>query len=253
MYFSDINTHRSRIKTARDGARNIATALHSELAAVTIMNDPNLSDEGNQKTRTAASQAKRELATTAARRLRADLAEARAAVTAAAVPLVDIADDPADLIRAEQRWGQVRARLEGGEKLPQIIRTADSTTVRAIIEHAPSYIMANSGKADFTTVLGRAIAGEPDTQFEDIRREVTAQAVPRLAELNTNGTHRGILESYASLDTVVAATEPWLAAIEQMGAGNPVNMFEVALADAIVTGSNHARADDDGGDTGGDE
>lgn len=246
MYGHELDKATALVRNARSSSRDIAQALHRELAAAHTLTDPDLTLEANQRRRGETAQNARDLAGRALSVIRSDHAALRRDLAQAVIPMLDIADDPSSLIRAEQRWNQVKQRIEAGEQLPSILRTADSVTAKAIAEHAPSYLIAQVPRGlTIDDALGRALTGADDTRFEEIRGHVRTQVLDRLAEVNTDATRRAILATAAASEPALEAAEPWLGAIESMVNGHQVNMLDVAIQDAALTGRAQRPSDGD--------
>ncbi len=81
--------------------------------------------------------------------------------------------DAASLQRAQMKWDQVRARLEAGMTLRQVIDAADAETLLAIAEWGPSYLEAQAHAGQASGVTGSS----PTADVDGLRRSIDARLV----------------------------------------------------------------------------
>lgn len=159
------------IASAADDTAATLDAVNSELVAARSFNDRDLQPHAIAERREALAAEARAKASTA-------LADAAARVESAAESAAKklessrprIADDPAALIRAEQRWNyDVRPLLEAGTPIKEILRGADVDELLAVERFAPGYL--------------RAAKAGPDNPMELDPQELGAAVANRLSQV----------------------------------------------------------------------
>jgi hypothetical protein len=91
-----------------------------------------------------------------------------------------VGNDPQSLLRLQQRWDQVRMRLDSGASLQRVIASADADTLTAIREWAPTWLAA---QADSARPAGMEGLEFDDPDVAPIMRSLDE----RLAEVSGNG------------------------------------------------------------------
>jgi hypothetical protein len=187
------------IAAAADDTAAALTTLETGLAEARTFHDPDLQPHAVTERREAL-----------AAEVRANAEQAIASITERAESAADaaakkldttrprIADDPAALIRAEQRWNHdVRPLLEAGAPIKAILKDADLDELLAIERFAGGYLRAAKLKAGpgnpleldpdelaaaVNNRLAMALPEDQRTAFEDGIR--TAEAAARLREIH---------------------------------------------------------------------
>jgi len=186
---SMLSQHKDRLGVATNVAAQASRDATAALGQAANYRDPNLSDEGlaarRRELREQHANASREVVTSLRNQVKESLANVR---FVASETRPKVANDPAALIRSQQKWDQARTMLESGTAMENILRNADLDTVLAIEEFGPSWIASRTRKdvgifrdfdADPAAATGR-FRDEIDRRLVHISDPDTAAAISAL-------------------------------------------------------------------------
>lgn len=223
---------RQSAQTAKEAPRKasaLAATLRQRLNDAARFTDPNLSEQGIASKRRELASSIRAEAEPLLAKYRQEASSARDYLQQQAAEHTRIADDPAALIRAEQRWRQVERILDAGGDLHAELRHADAATVTAILEHAPSYLAAKNHRAPS---LGEAAFG--DKSPRTIGDGYQAAAYRRLAEISSDPALSELFTAATTASALHAAAEPWHNAVDSMVTTGGADMLAAAIASKIA-------------------
>ncbi|MDQ0576460.1 hypothetical protein [Agromyces albus] len=213
IYITSVRIAAETMRTARERASTLAKQLSDALGKARTFTDPNLSPQGVAEKRVELESTFRAAAATDLAKLRGETVQARDYLASTAAEHTRLADDPAALIRAEQKWRQVERILAAGGDLLQQIRKADPDTALAIAEFAPSWAEAQSTRPHgLQGAVGNALGAAASEVAPGIRRNVYA----RLAEITPDAALAETLRGTLTAEQGAAGAEPWLYAAGQL-------------------------------------
>lgn len=231
IYITTVRGAAERLSKAHTNASAFAKEMRAELNKAASHTDPHLSAEGLTAKRRELAQASRDAGRVNFDKIAENVEWAQKSLAAAARENVRIADDPAALIRAQQRWAQVQQRLDAGQDLHTLLRDADETTARAIAEFAPSWASAKYTRPEGLEPSIRAWLGEtPDDAVSSIHRAVYR----RLADASSDPNARELFAAAEAAETQVAIAQPWLDAGRGLVDQGPVDFLAASIASAIA-------------------
>lgn len=240
VYISTIRLDAQSLTQAPAKASATARILQERLVQAQTFTDPNLSPEGTAAKRAEIRASQQAEGRSMLDAMRADLMNATKRLAEYAREHTQIADNPAALIRAEQKWRQTEQILNAGGDLQTVLRTADADTATAVLEFAPSWIAARSqnGK-DLTSVLGQALSGDDGP---DPATAIRHAAYTRLAEVHPNSDVRELLAAQSTAQANIEMAEPWMSATESLVTTGGANMLAAALASQTIAATHSPAA-----------
>ena len=231
IHITTVRGARERLANAHSNASGFAKNLREALNRATSHTDPHLSDEGLAAKRRELAQAFRDAGRVDYDKIASDIAWASKSLADAARENVAIADDPAALIRAEQRWRQVQQRLDAGQALATILRDADETTARAVAEFGPSWASAKFTRPAEIDGSIRAWLGETP---QDATASITQAVYRRLAEVSTDPNARELFSAAQAAEQQVAVAQPWLDTGKNLLDQAPADFLSASLVSALA-------------------
>lgn len=216
-----IQDHAQTLASARTRAADLARELNGAITAAAAFRDPNFTDDANAQKRRDIEKAVREQAAV-------NLADQRERVSgslklvryAAEKARPRVVEEPASLIRSEQKWRQVQTQLQAGVALPSIIASADLPTLLAIEDWMPAQVTADVARmypglnaiaksADPKAAIARLVTQrlvevvDPDVA-EDLRNASQAESSAAAAQVWHDAIEIGIQTS-GGVDTLAAS------------------------------------------------
>lgn len=226
IFTTSIRMNEERVRQAPAKAAQLARALQDALGRAHSYTDPNLSQSGLEAKRRELATEFRQAATNDMNALREETKSSREYLASIAVAVrPKIENDPAALIRAQQKWEQARMQLEAGVPIVELLRKSDVETTIAVEEFAPSWIAAKNYR---TPELSQRIyeglgMHTPDEEPEPYVNRVITE---RLAELSPPDI-AFVISAAAAAGAQERAAEPWL--------GYAGRLVEGQHADAVGT------------------
>lgn len=144
-----VRLHSQRLADAKARATELARSLATALDRAASYTDPSLSAEGLRDKRSAMAKEFRAAGEADLSTLRSEIESSQSYLAATAREAASVANDPAALIQAEQKWRQVQTMLDAGINLRDILSTADEQTTRAIAEFGPSWATAKDFRPSY--------------------------------------------------------------------------------------------------------
>ncbi|WP_404475132.1 hypothetical protein [Microbacterium aerolatum] len=234
IYITTVRGAAERLATAHANASALAKGIRDALGKAAAFTDPNLSDQGLVAKRQELAQEFRDAARADYNNLAENVAWGRRTLAEHARENVQIPDEPAALIRAQQKWQQVEQRLNAGQDLPTIMRTADEVTARAVAEFAPSWASAQYDRPEGLDGAVRAWLGEtPSDASEWIQRA----AYRRLAEVARDPNARELFAAETAAERQAKMAQPWLTVSESLVEGRAADFLGAAIASQVAAQS----------------
>lgn len=228
-----LGRHKDRLSVATNVAAQASRDASAALQQAANYRDPNLSDEGlaarRRELREQQAAASREVVTSLRNQVRESLANVR---FVAGETRPRVANDPAALIRSQQKWDQARTMLESGTAMENILRNADLDTVLAIEEFGPSWIASRTRK---DVGIFRDFDADPTAATGRFRDEIDR----RLVHISDPDTAAAITALRVGEAQAQAAAE-WLDHTEARIDGREVSDLDVAIRSEYAEG--HAAA-----------
>lgn len=149
-----------------------------------------------------------------------------------------IGDDPASLIRSEQKWKQTERQLDAGIPLPRVIANADLDTVLAIEEWAPARLAAeHEGTPQAGGLAAMFDEADPKAALADhVANRLTQIAAPSVADT---------LRTARIAERDAAAAQIWHNAIDRGIRSSAVDMLSASIG-AQYAAAEHSATGVDG-------
>lgn len=231
VYISTVRGARERLTNAHTKASTFAHGMREALTKAASHTDPHLNDEGLAAKRRELAQAFRDAGRVDFEKLSEDIQWAQKSLTDAARENVAIADDPAALIRAEQRWRQVEQRLDAGQDIVTVLRDADETTARAIAEFGPAWASAKFTHPQRIDAAVRAWLGETPAEATS---SIVRAVYRRLADVASDPDARELYSAAEAAERQVAVAQPWIDAGQRLLEQGSADFLGASIASAIA-------------------
>lgn len=227
IWISSVRIDADILAKAGSHAAELTKSLRSAIDRAKADKNPNISEHGRRENELAF----REAGKTDLANLSQKITSARKYLTEKAREHSRLADDPAALIRGEQKWRQVERQLDAGRDLHDIVSSADAETARAIAEFGPSWAAAKDYRPGG---IGGAIArwmGETPAETVGV---IEKSVYTRLAKIDPDSDARELYAAAAVADAQTAVAQPWLDATSSIAERGGADMLGTAVAAQVA-------------------
>ncbi|TQK19099.1 hypothetical protein FBY40_1590 [Microbacterium sp. SLBN-154] len=233
IFIESVRLSARDLAQAKERAISSAREISDALTRARQHRDPNLTKDALARLQQEMAREFRAAAQTDVENLRRSLENSRRYLIDTARENVRVADDPAALIRSEQKWRQVERQLDAGMELRDILKTADMDTALAIAEFGPSWVAASGYRPPtFQERVGAALA--PDAVPAAVTSWMQRAVYDRIAQITPDERLAELLTAANTADVKFAAAAPYLDAAQSLVDTGAADMMAAGIASHVA-------------------